>query len=130
MPTATAPLPKPGAKPAKPGVKTGGAKTGAAKPGAKAKKKPVEEVIEEDEVKPTHPTVLVVTVIALLVALFFVYQQYSVDTTFGRITEPTFGWPADGSEGGSDAAVEEEATEEEAADEEGGEEEEASDEEE
>ena len=112
MPTATAPVPK-AAKPAKPGVKAG-AKAGA----SKAKKKPA-EIIEEDEPQATHPTVLVVTIIALLAVLFLCYQQYSVDTTFGRVTEPTFGWPSDGSDGG-DAASEDE----------GGEEEEASDEEE
>ena len=118
MPTATAPMPK-AAKPAKPGVKSGAAKT---------KKKPA-EIIEEDEPKATHPTVLVVTIIALLAVLFLCYQQYSVDTTFGRVSEPTFGWPSDGSSDSGNYAAEEEATEEESSDE-GGEEEETSDEEE
>lgn len=115
----------PKAKPAKPGMKPG-AKSGAG--ASKAKKKPA-EIIEDDEPKATHPTVLVVAIIALLAVLFLCYQQYSVDTTFGRVSEPTFGWPSDGSEGG-DYAAEEEATEEEATEDEGGEEEEASDEEE
>ena len=123
MPTATAPMPK-AAKPAKPGVKSGAAKPGA----AKTKKKPA-EIIEEDEPKATHPTVLVVTIIALLAVLFLCYQQYSVDTTFGRVSEPTFGWPSDGSSDSGDYAAEEEATEEESSDEGGGEEE-SSDEEE
>ena len=110
-------------KPAKPS-----AKPGAAKPGAKTKKKAA-EIIEEDEPKPaTHPTVLVVTVIALLAVLYFCFQQYSIDTTFGRVSEPTFGWPSDGSDSG-DAAADEEAAEEEPADEEGGEEEAADEEE-
>lgn len=112
------------AKPAKPGVKSGAAKPGA----AKTKKKPA-EIIEEDEPKATHPTVLVVTIIALLAVLFLCYQQYSVDTTFGRVSEPTFGWPSDGSSDSGDYAAEEEATEEASADE-GGEEEETSDDEE
>lgn len=113
----------------KPGMKAG-SKAGAAKPGTKSKKQAA-EIIEEDEPKPTHPTVLVVTVLALLAALFLCYQQYSVDTTYGRVSEPTFGWPADGSSDSGDVAAEEEATDEEAAEDEGGEEEEeASDEEE
>lgn len=99
-------------KAARPGVKSGAAKPGA----AKAKKKPA-EIIEEDEPKATHPTVLVVTIIALLAVLFLCYQQYSVDTTFGRVSEPTFGWPSDGASDSGDIAAEEEATEEESSDE-------------
>lgn len=115
-------------KAAKPGVKAGAAKPGAKAGAAKIKKKAAAEIIEEEEPKATHPTVLVVTVIALLAALYFCFQQYTVDTTFGRVSEPTFGWPSDGSES-AEAADEEEATEEASADE-GGEEEEAADEEE
>ncbi len=115
------------AKPAKPGVKA--SKPGAAKPGASAKKKPA-EIIEEDEPQATHPTVLVVTIIALLAVLFLCYQQYSIDTTFGRVSEPTFGWPSDGGSDGGDVAADEEATEEDAEEETSGDEEESSDEEE
>ena len=99
------------------------------------KKKVVEEIIEEEETKPTHPTVLVVTIIALLAVLFLCYQQYTIDTTYGRVTEPTFGWPADASADSGEAAAdeeeaaEEEATEESSSDAEGGDEEEAEEEE-
>ena len=73
---------------------------------------------------------LVVTVIALLAVLYLCYQQYAIDTTFGRVSEPTFGWPSDGAS--DDASDDEEATEEEADSEDEGDggEEEASDEEE
>lgn len=75
---------------------------------------------------------LVVTVIALLAVLYLCYQQYAIDTTFGRVSEPTFGWPSDGASEDISAGDEEEATEEEDASEDEGDggEEEASDEEE
>ena len=104
-----------------------GAKSGAAKPTAKKK---AAEIIEEDEPKATHPTVLAVTIIALLAVLYLCFQQYTIDTTFGRITEPTFGWPEDGSAAASDEEAAEEEASDEAAEEESGDEEEASDEEE
>jgi hypothetical protein len=96
-----------------------GARTGAAKPSS-AKKKPA-EIIEEDEPKATHPTVLVLAVIALLTVLFLCYQQYTIDSTFGRVTEPTFGWPEDASAAAADdssAAEEEEPAAEEEEEEE------------
>lgn len=85
MPTATAPVGK-AAKPARPGAKP----AGFTKPAGF--RRPADDLDEEEE-KPAHPTVLVCAIVAVLVLLFVAYQQYSIDGTISRVTEPMMGWP-------------------------------------
>ena len=51
--------------------------------------------------------------------LVFGWQQYSIDQTFGRVSEPLTGWASDGSsDAGASEDYSEEETGEESADEE------------
>lgn len=97
MPAATVPVAAP-SKPAKPAAKP-------AKPAGFTKpagfSRPAAEELDEEDAKPTHPTILVVVGLAILVCLFALYQQYSIDQTITRVSEPVLGWPATGDDSGS-----------------------------
>lgn len=84
MPTATAPLGKPGA-----------AKTASIKPAGlsrqnAAKNEAAEEEEEEQGLQPVH---LGVAVVALLLAGFFLFTTYKTDQTPNRVSEYLFGKP-------------------------------------
>lgn len=92
MPAATVPVDKPAA-PAKPAAKP-------AKPAGFTKpagfSRPAAQELEEEDATPTHPTILVVVGLAILICLFALYQQYGIDQTMARVSEPVLGWPAAG----------------------------------
>lgn len=97
MPAATVPVAKPAA-PAKPAAKP-------AKPAGFTKpagfSRPAAQELEEEDATPTHPTILVVVGLAILICLFALYQQYGIDQTVARVSEPVLGWPAAGDSGAS-----------------------------
>lgn len=101
MPAATVPVGKPAA-PAKPAAKP-------AKPAGFTKpagfSRPAAQELEEEDAKPTHPTILVVVGLAILICLFALYQQYGIDQTITRVSEPVLGWPTTGDDSGSSAAA-------------------------
>lgn len=114
MPAATVPVAAP-SKPAKPAAKP-------AKPAGFTKpagfSRPAAEELDEEDAKPTHPTILVVVGLAILVCLFALYQQYGIDQTMTRVTEPVLGWPAAGEDSGSadtSASADEDSSSSEAA---------------
>lgn len=88
MPAATVPVGKPAAaaKPAKP--------AGFTKPAGFSR--PAAQELEEEDATPTHPTILVVVGLAILLCLFALYQQYGIDQTITRVSEPVLGWPTAG----------------------------------
>ncbi len=123
MPTATAPIGKPAgfAKPA-----------GFTKPAGFSRPKDTAE--EDEEPQKTHPVLLGLGIVTILLMAFLCWMQYSIDQTPGRVTEGLFGKPVAGAaaDAGSDYSSDdsEEAAEEEApAEEEAGDEEEAEEEE-
>ncbi len=97
MPAATVPVAKPAAatkpaaKPAKP--------AGFTKPAGFSK--PAAQELDEEDEKPVHPTIWAIIGVAIAVLLFAVYQQYGIDQTIARVTEPVLGWPSTGDDSGS-----------------------------
>lgn len=123
MPAATVPV----AKPAKPAASKPAKPAGFTKPAGFSK--PAAQELDEEEEKPTHTAIWVIIGIAIVVILFGLYQQYKIDQTRARVSEPVLGWPgtgddsasadtssADSDEGedsGSSAAAEEESEDDE-----------------
>lgn len=115
MPAATVPV----AKPTKPSASKPAKPAGFTKPAGFSK--PAAQDLDEEEKKPTHTAVWVIVGIAVAVILFGLYQQYKIDQTPARVTDPVLGWPSDGSasdDSDSTAADEEESSAPAAADEE------------
>lgn len=95
MPAATVPV----AKPAKPAASKPAKPAGFTKPAGFSK--PAAQELDEEEEKPTHTAIWVIIGIAIVVILFGLYQQYKIDQTISRVSEPVLGWPSTGDDSGS-----------------------------
>ena len=122
MPAATVEVAKPEAPakpaPTKPGAGKPKAKAGFTKPAGNAKKAAVAQELEEEEDKPTHPSILVCAGAAVLAMLVVLYFQYNIDQNMSRQSEPVLGWPTSGDEAAAEESEEAEPAEEEESEEE------------
>ncbi len=98
MPAATVPV----AKPAKPAASKPVKPAGFTKPAGFSK--PAAQELDEEDAKPTHNAIWAIIGIAIVVILFGLYQQYKIDQTMARVTEPVLGWPSTGDDSDSAAA--------------------------
>lgn len=95
MPAATVPV----AKPAKPAASKPAKPAGFTKPAGFSK--PAAQELDEEDEKPTHTAIWAIIGIAIAVILFGLYQQYKIDQTPARQTEPVLGWPSAGDDSDS-----------------------------
>lgn len=98
MPAATVPV----AKPAKPAASKPAKPAGFTKPAGFSK--PAAQELDEEDAKPTHNAIWAIVAVAIVVILFGLYQQYKIDQTIARVTDPVLGWPSAGDDSDAPAA--------------------------